>query len=63
MDPDSRFPAGCIIPSVVFLLHLYFWNASDESVVAILAGRFHSLNNAAFVVNFTLLQVCKTMSY
>jgi hypothetical protein len=63
MDPDSRFPASCFIPSVVFLLHLYFWNASDKNVVAILASRFHSLNNAAFVVNFTLLQVCKTMSY
>lgn len=31
---------------------------SDEGVVSILAGKFSTLSNIAFIVNFTLLQVC-----
>jgi hypothetical protein len=30
----------------------------DDGVVGILAGKFHTLNHVAFIVNFTLLQVC-----
>jgi PHS family inorganic phosphate transporter-like MFS transporter len=39
-------------------LDLFLIGMPDDGLVAILAGRFHSLSKVAFIVNFTLLQVC-----
>ena len=57
MDPDTRVLAHCLfrtrqLPRVFFLLCI-----PDDHLVAVLAGRFHSLSDVGFIVNFTLLQV------
>jgi hypothetical protein len=57
MDPDPRILGSCFIPYVAFFWHDYLLGMPDGNVVAILAGKFHSLSKVAFIINFTLLQV------
>ena len=58
MDSTSRILASSFIPYVPFSsLKAMQLDLPDDGVVAILAGKFHTLSHAAFIVNFTLLQV------